>query len=181
MKANADNKATVRIPDIQEGDRRVLLKQKKLNKLTTPYEIEPYLVSHVNGRQITAQNRLHQVTRHVNLFKKLLKTHTEDPLEEEEVGTNQTKNQVNSTDEPTVQDGMDQQGISKNPTAPMPRTPSTRHPQSGDNSPQPNELRTEPEEMADSPSEPQLGPRRSARTNVQRPVRYRDTDGQPAP
>ena len=72
MKQNADAKAYVRPTNIQPGD-RLLLAQKKINKLTTPYELKPYTAITVNGSMVTANNGLHTVTRHVNLFKKVPK------------------------------------------------------------------------------------------------------------
>ena len=61
MKLNADKKTTVRLSNIKVGD-QVLLKQTKVNKFTTPYEVEPYTVNEVKWSQITASNRIHQVT-----------------------------------------------------------------------------------------------------------------------
>ena len=70
MKQNADKKATIKWSNLTVGE-RVLVKQRKLNKLTTPYEGEPYTVDEVRGSQITASNRIHQVTGHVNMFKRI--------------------------------------------------------------------------------------------------------------
>jgi hypothetical protein len=70
MKENADERGNVQTPDMRPGD-KVLLKQKKQNKLTTAYETLPYTVQHVKGSQVTASNDLHQLTRHVNCYKKL--------------------------------------------------------------------------------------------------------------
>jgi hypothetical protein len=83
MKQNADGRGRVQLPSIKPGD-QVLLKQTKRNKLTTAYETTPYTVVEVKGSQITAANDIHQVTRHVNLFKKLPPITTELDLASEQ-------------------------------------------------------------------------------------------------
>ena len=77
MKSHADQKSYVRIPDMKKGD-WVLLRQKKQNKFSTPYEVKPYVVDEVKGSRITASNSLHQVTRHVNLFKKIPRVESDE-------------------------------------------------------------------------------------------------------
>ena len=83
MKTRADSKRNVKVPSIKTGD-QVLLRQKKVNKFSTPYEVEPYTVEQVKGSQITATNSIHQVTRHVNLFKRLRSREEEEEEEESE-------------------------------------------------------------------------------------------------
>ena len=70
MKERADSHARVKQSNFKVGD-QVLLKQKKVNKLTTAYETVPYLIEEVKGSQIIASNHIHSVCRHANMFKKL--------------------------------------------------------------------------------------------------------------
>ena len=70
MKHSADKPMYVKKSPIGVGD-KVLLKQKKLNKLSTAYEAEPYIVDEVRGSQVMASNHIHSVTRHLNLFKRV--------------------------------------------------------------------------------------------------------------
>ena len=56
MKMHADKKNYVREADIRRGD-KLLLAQKKQNKLTTPYEVTPYTAVSVSGSMVTANNR----------------------------------------------------------------------------------------------------------------------------
>ena len=70
MKTQADSHPKVKQSDFRVGD-KVLLKQRKRDKLTTSYETVPYTVEEVKGSQVTAFNHIHQVCRHANLFKKL--------------------------------------------------------------------------------------------------------------
>ena len=69
MKQSADAKAYVKESDLKVGD-KVLLKQPKLNKTTTPYHPQPYVVIARNGSQLVAKNQDHVLERHVNHCKK---------------------------------------------------------------------------------------------------------------
>ncbi|GFR78254.1 transposon Ty3-G Gag-Pol polyprotein [Elysia marginata] len=53
---------------IQMGD-KVLVRQPKLNKLTPPYNPNPYIVTDVKGSMITAANAGHTITRNISFFK----------------------------------------------------------------------------------------------------------------
>ena len=55
IECGVDKKTTVKLSNIKVGD-QVLLKQTKVNKFSTPYEVEPYTVNEVKGSQITASN-----------------------------------------------------------------------------------------------------------------------------
>ena len=70
MEQRANKGTNVKPHSLQVGD-RVLLQQKKTNKLSTRYEVEPYIVQEVKGTQIIAENHIHQVCRHANFFKKV--------------------------------------------------------------------------------------------------------------
>ena len=73
MKRYADDKRYVKVSDIKEGD-AVLVKQQKRNKLTHAYDPQPYQVMALmqsNGSKIKATRNDHQITRHVNHFKRL--------------------------------------------------------------------------------------------------------------
>ena len=70
MKRYANDKRYVKVSDIKEGD-AVLVKQQKRNKLTPAYDPQPYQVMQRNGSKIKATRNDHQITRHVNHFKRL--------------------------------------------------------------------------------------------------------------
>ena len=55
---------------IKEGD-KVLVKQKKWNKLSTHFSSEPYTVVVVKGSKVAAQNQSHFITRNLLFFKKI--------------------------------------------------------------------------------------------------------------
>ena len=69
MKAAYDREA--REQSVNIGD-KVLLKRKKRDKLDMPYETEPYRVTKIKGTMVTAENKLHSITRNIALFKTLL-------------------------------------------------------------------------------------------------------------
>lgn len=50
----------------------VLLKQQKINKLTSKYESIPYKVVEIKGTMITAKNDVKEVTRNYSFFKKVV-------------------------------------------------------------------------------------------------------------
>ena len=148
------------MPDIKCGD-RVLLKQKKTNKLSTPYEIEPYTVDQVNGSQITATNDIHQVTRHVNLFKKLYSREKEEEEVEHADEDVMQPNTLHSTPEepsPTDGEGQAQEPLGMNP---MPRTDQVVE-----------EANMEQQEEADPRSSEPAAPLRRSQRNRRSPDRY---------
>ncbi len=56
--------------NLQVGD-KVVLKQRKRNKFTTKYELEPYTIIEHKGTKIVAENQNHIVTRNASFFKKI--------------------------------------------------------------------------------------------------------------
>lgn len=50
----------------------VLLKQQKINKLTSKYESIPYKVVEIKGTMITAKNDVKKITRNHSFFKKVV-------------------------------------------------------------------------------------------------------------
>ena len=56
--------------NLQVGD-KVVLKQRKRNKFTTKYELEPYTIIEHKGTKIVAENQNHTVTRNASFFKKI--------------------------------------------------------------------------------------------------------------
>ena len=62
-----------RVSRIKVGD-FVLVKQPKINKLTSKFDPKPYQVNTIKGTMITARRPNHQITRNVQHFKFLSKT-----------------------------------------------------------------------------------------------------------
>ena len=80
-------------PMLEIGN-RVLVKQRKVNKLTPPFNPSPYRITEIKGTMISAQNPNtdHRITRNATHFKKLPETALEQPLkidteEEDDEGT----------------------------------------------------------------------------------------------
>lgn len=84
MKVNADVKNKVDKKDIDIGD-TVLVKQRKMNKLTTPFDPKPLKVTDVKGTMITAGRGQKSITRNKGMFKRipteLKEEEEEQPLE----------------------------------------------------------------------------------------------------
>ena len=167
MKTNADEKANVREADIHVGD-QVLLKQKKQNKFSTPYEVEPYTVELVKGSQITASNKSHQVVRHANMFKKLHSTEErEQRLEVEAEDTGETAEDDHlATERAQLRDSAS--GSATEEETNNAETAATLRPIRAQ--PPAPVLPTGSEDQPEQP--PPVG--RPRRTNVQAPARFRD-------
>ena len=81
MKWYADKKSYVKPSNIQVGD-RVLCRQDRRNKMTTPYFNQPMTVTQIRGSRVTAMNKGRFVTRHLSFFKRfiaLVKVSTSEP------------------------------------------------------------------------------------------------------
>ena len=70
MKEYADRYSHAKNTDLSVGD-KVLLKQPKQNKMSTPFKPEPLEIKDKKGSMITAQNAERTVTRNASFFKKL--------------------------------------------------------------------------------------------------------------
>ena len=70
MKEYADRCSHAKNTDLSVGD-KVLLKQPKQNKMSTPFKPEPLEIKDEKGSMITAQNAERTVTRNASFFKKL--------------------------------------------------------------------------------------------------------------
>ncbi|XP_062577717.1 uncharacterized protein K02A2.6-like [Saccostrea cucullata] len=70
MKRYADIRRGALDHKLQPGD-KVLVKQQKQDKLSTPYSPEPYEVVKQKGSMITAKNDNKEVTRNASFFKKI--------------------------------------------------------------------------------------------------------------
>ena len=77
MKMYADRKSNVKECDINVGD-TVLVKQRKLNKLTTPFSTVRYIVTETKGSMITAVSEETKkfITRNSSFFKKVPNNNT---------------------------------------------------------------------------------------------------------
>ena len=161
MQERANKGANVKPHSLQVGD-QVLLKQRKMNKLSTCYEREPYTVQEVKGTQITAANQIHQLCRHANLFKKLPPPPTVHVEE------------ANEADDPTPDDPMP----ARNHVVPINPPPSSQQAEPGPSQETEQEEAEEIEEVTTNPLEQQQqGPRRAQReTRGAPPVRFDDQD-----
>ena len=70
MKEYADKCSNAKSTGLSVGD-KVLIKQSKQNKMSTPFKPEPLQITHQKGSMITAQNGERTLTRNSSLFKKL--------------------------------------------------------------------------------------------------------------
>jgi hypothetical protein len=78
MKSNSDARRRAKPSTFTPGD-KVIYKQPKHNKFTTPFNSKPYAVSEVKGSMITATRDGHFITRNSSFFKKII-SETEDAL-----------------------------------------------------------------------------------------------------
>jgi hypothetical protein len=77
------------------GD-KVILKQRKGNKFTTKFELEPYTVIERKGTKIiVAENRRHTVTRNASFFKQI-KDNVREPDEDQYFKDRATTTEMNN-------------------------------------------------------------------------------------
>ncbi|XP_057292552.1 uncharacterized protein K02A2.6-like [Hydractinia symbiolongicarpus] len=71
-KQYADERRHTKEPSLCEED-RVIVKQLKYNKLSTPYSIQPYRVTKINDTMVTAQSEIESsnITRNISHFKSI--------------------------------------------------------------------------------------------------------------
>ena len=69
-KEKADKKSYVKSSDLQVGD-YALCRQQRKSKITPPYDPIPYVITTINGSQVTAKNDIRNIKRHITHFKKL--------------------------------------------------------------------------------------------------------------
>lgn len=84
IKEYADQRRQSKPSEIDIGD-KVLIRQPKINKLSTPFHPHPYKVVARNGSMITAECGSHKVTRNVSFFKKIKTTPTSENETDDEV------------------------------------------------------------------------------------------------
>ena len=80
MKYYADRKNTVKQSEFNIGD-KVLVKQKKKDKLSSAYCSEPYIIVKINNSMITAKRENHEITRNSSFFKLVSKSNYTDMLD----------------------------------------------------------------------------------------------------
>ena len=83
QKSYADNKRKTRFRQFNVGD-SVLVRQPQLNKLTPPYDPQPFIIHKVNGSMITAKRHDKTIVRNSSFFKPLNPTFNEEEEREEE-------------------------------------------------------------------------------------------------
>ena len=74
MKRYADNKQYVKSSQLQLGD--TVLVQQKTNKLSTPYDRKPLVITDKKGIMITTETKVKTVTCNSSFFKWEIKTLT---------------------------------------------------------------------------------------------------------
>jgi hypothetical protein len=89
MKEYADTAAKAKPHSFQVGD-TVLVLQKRVNKLSSPYNKHPYTIVKIKSSMITARNATSYITRNNSQFKKItITTHQQDhaagPFDDEEI------------------------------------------------------------------------------------------------
>ena len=67
-KAYADNRRVAKEPGFKIGD-QVLVRQRKINKLTPRFKPKPYRITAIKGTMITARRPNHVITRNCSYFK----------------------------------------------------------------------------------------------------------------
>ena len=84
QKGYADNHRNVKELNFTVCD-NVLVKQKKINKLTPPFNPNPYIIVKINGSMITAQSSTAGtlITRNSSFFKKIPRRLEEEPTDDE--------------------------------------------------------------------------------------------------
>jgi hypothetical protein len=87
-KKYADRRNRARPRFIAVGDRVLVRRNQRNNKLTSLFDNRPYIVSHVRGTMITARRQGHTITRNISFYKLLPPTVATPVLshEEEEEG-----------------------------------------------------------------------------------------------
>jgi hypothetical protein len=70
MKEYADTAAKAKPHNFQVGD-TVLVRQKRVNKLSSPYNKHPYTIVKIKGSMITGRNTTSYITRNSSQFKKI--------------------------------------------------------------------------------------------------------------
>ena len=65
-----DERRHTKSSSLKVGD-KVILKQRKRNKFTAKFELEPYTVIERKGTKVVAKNRTHTVTRNASFFKRI--------------------------------------------------------------------------------------------------------------
>lgn len=73
MKEYADQKQHSKVSEIKVGD-TVLIRQPKVNKLTTPFNPKPFVVTTRKGSMVTVKRGSKKITRNISFFKKIVKT-----------------------------------------------------------------------------------------------------------
>ena len=88
MKEYADTAVKARPHSFKVGD-TVLVRQRLVHKLSSPYNKHPYTIVQIKGSMITARNATSYMTRNSSQFKKVTiptqQDYAADPLDDEKV------------------------------------------------------------------------------------------------
>jgi len=104
MKEYADKCNHARNTDLNVGD-KVLIKQPKQNKMSTPFKPEPFEITDKKGSMITAQNAEHTMTRNASFFKKLpsnIPVHREEEQSTPFIDAAEAVEPIETVEPPTV-------------------------------------------------------------------------------
>lgn len=127
MKEYADKKRHTAPSNLSQGD-HVLVKQRKLDKLTPPYDPDPYIVIEKKGSMVTADRDGHTITRNSSQFRPVKVERS--LLDEEFESGPSVPQEVPCVDDPYGQVPAAQSALSPvNPIpAPVTPVPSRRNP-----------------------------------------------------
>ena len=89
---------------------KVLLKQRKRNKFTTKFQLEPYTVIERKGTQIVAENERHTITRNASFFKKI-KEGMRESDEDEVFNHRATMTELNNGTQALINNQVEEPGI----------------------------------------------------------------------
>lgn len=90
----ANERRHAKSSNLEVGD-KVILTQRKRNKFTTKFELEPYTVTERKGTKIVANNQRHTITRNASFFKKI-KGDMREPDEDEIFNSRTTTAEMNN-------------------------------------------------------------------------------------
>ena len=113
MKLNADRSRQAKKSTIQIGD-MVLLRQKKMTKLTTKFDPHPFKVIQIKGTMITVMRNEKYITRNASLFK---------PVKVDSVEQSKNKDDGENDDLSSENNGNQ---ITQNPDSPQNNANQTR-------------------------------------------------------
>ena len=105
----ANERRHAKTSNLEVGD-KVLLKQRKRNKFTTKFQLEPYTVIERKGTRIVAENERHTITRNASFFKKI-KEGMRESDEDEVFNRRATMTELNNGTQAPINNHVEEPGI----------------------------------------------------------------------